>query len=277
MYIMISQTMSRKFYHFAYPVSALVIILVVSLSSPAFSGTLEDFEKDATEKRQHRYDKNEDEDEDEGFWVKFFGAIFGGLFGDDADDDDDYARSFSRNRRINSHSEVPSINLKKQVYNEILLPAFRLDSSYQNVKSDIDALDVRAEAGYGPFAMQGRITRYTEEEPSDELDLIQVHGLFRLPVSDQLQVGLGAGALILDGDNRNSGFSLTAPILVYPREFLGIEFRPAWSKIHENPLNDYDLGLVLSHSHVALRLGYRWVRSENESLDGPYLGFTFRF
>jgi hypothetical protein len=94
---------------------------------------------------------------------------------------------------------------------------------------------------------------------------------------NHVEFDLGLGSSILDGENRKSGFSLTTPVLIHPKEFIGIEFRPTWSTINGNPLDDYDLGIVLSRSYGSLRLGYRWMRSEHESLDGPYFGVSFKF
>jgi hypothetical protein len=159
----------------------------------------------------------------------------------------------------------------------VLLPSLRLDGSYQNGQSDVGAFDLRIEGGYDFLAAQGRFTSYMEEEPDDELWLNYIHGILRLSVGEHLTINPGAGAAIVAGNNRNSGFSWTLPVLFYPRKSVGVEFRPVWSWINENTIDDYDVSLVLGSKHAAFRVGYRWVYSDDETLDGPYMGVTFRF
>jgi hypothetical protein len=193
------------------------------------------------------------------------------MLSDDDDDDKDHLQVEK------SYVKESKVEIKDFLHNRALLPTFRFDGNYQDVESDVRAFDLRSELGSGYYAIQGRVTGYTEDDPSDEFGYMQIHGLFRLPIDDLVEMDFGAGAVFLNGEDRNSGFSLTLPILIYPKESAGVEFRPCWSWINGNTLSDYDLGIVLSRSHVALRLGYRWVRSEHESLDGPYAGLSLRF
>jgi hypothetical protein len=52
----------------------------------------------------------------------------------------------------------------------------------------------------------------------------------------------------------------------------GIELSPAWA----DGVSDYDIAVLLSQRYGSLKLGYRWLRSPNESLDGPYVGISAR-
>ena len=258
--------------HAGYKYMVCVLCLVILIGQPTYAGKLDEFEQEATEEEDDaRYDVPDDDDDD-----SFFEALLGGLlrilfFG--ADDEEHHRQQDSNQVRpeYRDGSEQPAYD------NPVLLPFFRLDGSYQNVESDVRAGDLRAELGYNILALQGRFTYYNEEKPTDELWLNYVHGLLRFPLGDTVQLNPGVGAMILAGDSRNSGFSLTVPILIYPQESFGLEFRPTWSWINENEVDDYDISVVLSSKHAGLRAGYRWVSSDDDSLDGPYLGFLFRF
>lgn len=270
--------------HYHIHVQSLIVrIFTVSLCAfllvgqPAYAGKLDDFEEEATEEENHdqwQY-HDDDDDDDESLFGAFFRGFFRILFLDPDDDDDDVSRSTGPSY-VRSESRHPSLQTFPR-YNPVVLPSLRVDGSYQNVLSDVGAFDLRAEGGYDFLAVQGRFTYYTEEEPDDELWLNYIHGVLRLSVGEHLALGPGAGVTILSGNNRNSGFSWTLPILFYPRKSVGIEFRPVWSWINENPIDDYDVSLVLGSKHAAFRAGYRWVNADSESLDGPYMGVTVRF
>jgi len=166
---------------------------------------------------------------------------------------------------------------KPREIGEVLIPFFRLDAAYQNVDSDVDAIDVRAELGYGPVALSIRDTNYQESDPDDELEIFQMHALYRMSFSETFEVDAGLGILTIDGNDQNSGFSLTMPVLIRSTENLGFEFRPSWSSVNGNLIQDYDVGAMFGMRFVSLRAGYRWIESENTSLNGPYLGISIHF
>lgn len=154
-----------------------------------------------------------------------------------------------------------------------LIPFARFDLAYQYVESDVEALDVRAEAGFGPFGAHLDYTRYWEQAPADRLDLVRVLGLFRMSFGSTVEADLGCGVLTLNGDQPDSRFLLSLPVLIHPSPYWGVEFRPAWAA----RVSDYDLAALLTWRCASLKLGYRWVDSPNESLDGPYAGFSVRW
>jgi hypothetical protein len=61
-------------------------------------------------------------------------------------------------------------------------------------------------------------------------------------------------------------------LLVHPHPNFGVEFRPAWS----DRVSDYDLGVLITWRYASLKTGYRWVLTPHESLNGPYVGLSFR-
>jgi hypothetical protein len=141
------------------------------------------------------------------------------------------------------------------------------------VESDINAVDTRFEAGYGPFAASVDRIVFDEDDSGKELTLTRWHGLFRMSFDAGLEVDMGFGALAIDGKNQSDRFSFTLPIRYHPAGGCGIEFRPAWS----DQVSEYDLALLAGFKYVSLKAGYRWLRTPGEALDGPYAGLSISF
>ncbi len=155
---------------------------------------------------------------------------------------------------------------------DIAIPFARVDVAFREVSSEIDSMDYRLELGYGAFAFRYEQSRY-EEEPDDELDLIRWQGVYRMSFSEKVELDVGLGQLTIDGNNSDSRFAFSLPLMLRPTELLGIEIRPSWSE----DVTDYDVGILLSRHYVSLKAGYRWVTSRDVSLDGPYAGIAIHF
>jgi len=258
--------LSRRFYVFR--CFLCIVIVALFVNQAAFAEKLQDFEQDLVKEADKEtsppvYDDEEDEEENDWFWEKLaiLSFLAGGIYSWE---------------RVHPDS-ITIASVKSRKSGEPLIPFLRLDLNYQNVESDVEALDSRLEAGYGPFGVQARITHYNEQEPEDELDIQQFHLLYRMSFGNHVEIDLGAGGATVHGENQNIGFSLTTPLLIHPTEHVGLEFRPAWATIRGNPLSDYDVGIVVNVSHVAVRGGYRWMQSEHESLNGAYVGLSVIF
>jgi len=154
---------------------------------------------------------------------------------------------------------------------------FRFDSEYQSVKGDVSAYDLRAEGGYGIFGVQVRNTHYREKYPADRLDFFQALGLVMMPIDKHFELDIGAGFSTLSGTEKHSGISGALSFKARINNAIGFELRPCWTSINGNTLSDYDLGMDLGFKNAAVRAGYRWVQSEHASLNGPYVGVSFRF
>ncbi len=165
------------------------------------------------------------------------------------------------------------------------LPYLRFDYRWQYLDSDLDANDFLLEVGYQYAALYARFTRYEDRAAKEDLDIEQYYGLFRMGGSDEFffsgyfQIGLGAGGYIIKGDREQSGAALTVPILVYPCDYFGIEFRPAWARINNKTISDYDISVSAGQRFIQLRTGYRWlwVQGEGHWLNGPYAGVSLSF
>lgn len=159
-----------------------------------------------------------------------------------------------------------------------MIPFARLDLGYQNVESDVQAFDYRAELGFGPFGVHFNHTRYWEGEPNDQLDLYRAYGLYRMSFGNAVQLDLGFGALTMDGKDEESetGFSFSSPVLFRPARLAAIEFRPAWSVVGDIPVSDYDLAALVTWRYASFRVGYRWVISAADTLSGPTVALSLR-
>lgn len=161
---------------------------------------------------------------------------------------------------------------------ETLIPFFAVDVNRQNVESDVTATDVRAEVGYAMFGAQWRHTRFEEKFPADRLSMDQAHLLYRMSFSPRLETDFGIGVLVLDGNNYNSGSSMTLPIRFRVNHWISMEFRPAWGRINGNQISDHDISVTLTRRHAGLRIGYRDVDSGGgNELKGPYAGVSFQY
>ena len=153
------------------------------------------------------------------------------------------------------------------------IPFLRTDITYQALGSGVEAFDYRAEMGYGPIGLHFDQTHYSEDDPRDRLDLTRVYGLYRMAMGDSIEMDLGFGPMWIDGNKKDARTSFTVPIMVYPNDVFGIEFRPAWA----SNISDYDIGFLISGKHSSFKAGYRWVKSPGKTLDGPYAGIALHF
>jgi len=157
------------------------------------------------------------------------------------------------------------------------LPFIRFDFAYQDLESDVDAFDGRVEAGYGPAAVQYRLTRMRQGSTQEHLKLSYAHGLYRISGSDAFEFALGLGQVVLEGEARSSGASFTVPLNIYPLPEIGIRLVPTWSDINGNTIRDYDASVAYVPPYFSLRLGYREITSHQETLRGPYAGVSFHY
>lgn len=153
----------------------------------------------------------------------------------------------------------------------------RLDAAYQNVETDVWALDFFGEAGYDRIGIILKDTEYYEDEPSDELRILYFLGFLKFGIEEILIAGAGVGGIIVEGDTAQSGYAFALPVRIRASKYFGAEFLGIWSSVNDNPIKDYDIGAVAGHENISAKAGYRWVMTENESLNGPYAGITVRF
>ncbi len=271
------------------PVWAFLVAALVA--SPAVSGTLNDFETDAAGREKNKSKKEKEKEKTDS-------ADAGDMCLDAVGDEicsslcaSSFIEDFIKNAggaisqggsnsldRINpgglAAQEYPGIVRKR---GEALIPFLRADAAYQEVESDVTAWDYRFELGYGSLGFQFRYTAYNEKEPPDALRVSEYHVLYRMSATPRFEIDLGVGGMFLSGNQENSGFSVTVPVLYHPTDFYGFEFRPVWSSINENDIQDFDLAVLFGWRYASIKAGYRWLRSPHQSLDGPEIGIALRW
>lgn len=184
-------------------------------------------------------------------------------------------------------AETDEENVASELHHELGTPYLsylRFDYRQQYLDSDLSAEDLLLEAGYKYGALYGRYTRY-EDAADESLDIQQYYGMFRFSDFDDpdpvgiFSGGIGVGGYSIHGQQRHGGPALTIPLALYPTDWCGIEFRPAWAYICDKTVSDYDVSLSVGHKYAHLRVGYRWlwVQGSGHWLDGPYAGLTFSF
>lgn len=153
------------------------------------------------------------------------------------------------------------------------IPFAAMNFSYEDVRSsDVEAFDGRFEGGYGPLGVQYRFTRFEEKDPDSHLDLSWLHGVVRESYTKYVEVGFAFGAVFLDGNSSESGFSFAMPFRIEPLRYVALEYRPTWGWINDSTITDEDLALCVGIRYVSLRAGYRWTKAQSTTLEGPILG-----
>ena len=267
-----------------YVYTVMTGVLLVCVCGPVRAGKLGNFEKDASKNRSsHRSDSRGSGHHhgDSGWsWNRhgyrrrnsassgMGGSIVGACIGTGLIN----SMELARRERLDMN---PSLALRE--LGDPVIPYFRLDAAQQDVTSDIEAKDFYGQVGYGALGADLRYTRFTEEQPRDTLDLMWIHILGRFSYYKHVEFDIGAGMVQMEGNDRNEGFSFTMAALIYPIEWLGVEVRPTFAEINNSRLTDTDLSVHLRYSVGAVKFGYRWLKSENMELKGPYTGVIVRF
>ena len=248
----------------------MVTQLIFLLAFTTFAGRLDDFEKSVKKERHSssRRASTRSSYDDRTNGTSAFGRLMGTLF----------FKPFLHLAMIPilSATEFEATN-DPHTLGDLTRPFFKADINYQYVDSDIKAIDGEVEAGYELFGAKIRRTHFSESPINDTLDITQYLGLIRISSSPKFELDLALGALTVEGDESNTGFSTSIPIQFHPNENIGLQFKPSWSSIHGNTIQDYDLALILTYGVVSLQGGYRVLKVEGEQLDGPYGGLSIHF
>jgi hypothetical protein len=112
-------------------------------------------------------------------------------------------------------------------------PYVRVDYNWQYINSNLEAQDLRVEAGYKLLAFYGRHTLYTESNSTNnlnELTLNQYYGMLRFGgalhhenfLNGSWEVGLGLGTAQQMGNEEHSSWALTVPVKFYPTDWFGL-------------------------------------------------------
>ena len=158
------------------------------------------------------------------------------------------------------------------------MSVIRLDAGYQHLRSDVTGRDAGIEIGLRHYALHHRSTRLDERHPADVLRMDQTHLLLRGATQPGVELAFGIGALVIEGNSRNSGPSLTIPMKWRVFDWAAVEFRPAWAEINGHRVSDYDLAIGWLGRFAGLRAGYRHIAAhDSPALRGPYLGLSLYY
>ncbi len=256
----------------------LVLAFTFTFSYAVTAGQLDDFEKASTKnKTTYRESSHHDDDEDEetGFWDAFFGemfnVVFAGIF-------DAIAHGGHLSlARINGSTAPEFKDVQRRDAGSPELPYLRAEGLYHLIESDIEGVEGRIEAGYGPFGIQFRSIRFREDSPDDSLTLTYVHGLYRVSGSSAFEVDAGIGSVALQGESRNSGPSVTFPVTISPHPNVSLRFVPTWSNINGNDIADFCGSVSYVHKFISLSLGYERIEAAEEVLQGPFAGVSLYY
>ncbi|MBI5885563.1 MAG: hypothetical protein HZB85_03155 [Deltaproteobacteria bacterium] len=231
----------------------------------SFAGQLGNFEKAATEKKA-------DNKDDDTIFDLLFDDVIGDLF----------IRTLVEGgklsmERVSQPKTHNAASLGLRHIGDSDLPYFRSDINYQLVNSNVWGLDGRIEVGYGAVGLQFRQTHYEEKKPHDSLDIVNIHGLYRISFSKKFELDMGIGRISMSGKDENSGASVTSPMNFYPHENICIRFAPTWNWINGNQVSDYDGSIAYINEFYSIRAGYRRMKAGEEVLDGPYFGMSYHY
>lgn len=237
------------------------IISILTITPPAAASDLDEFEEAAiTEDTKQESDDEDDEegkededdevyqslakddDDDDSFLESVLGVFFEIIIGTFFSVIGDGAKMSLA--RVDEGAETDTAKVEIRRTGEPTLPFFQYEHKYLRVSSDINARDDSLEIGYGPFGFNCRHTDFSEENPSDELTLTQYHLLLRISRTSSGEFGVGIGSLVMRGNDDNSGLSLTVPIKFYPGDSFGVRFKPTYSWINGNAIDEYDVSLA---------------------------------
>ncbi len=255
-----------------------VIILTFITTAPASGSTLDEFETAATkdgsqqesdDQKQKDQDKNSSEDSLESF--DFFMKIIGHIIYYT------YEGTKMSYARVGGSTDIDPAKIEIRQAGEPTLPFYEVDYKYMYVNSEIIANDIGVQLGNGPLGFECRSTWFAERNPKDNLTLTQYHVLLRMSPNRSQEYGIGVGTLYLSGNGHHSGFSITFPIKFYPKHSFGIQFKPTYSWINGNLINDNDLSFVLTKKFGSIELGYRSLDTNGKSLNGSYIGLAWHY
>ncbi|MFN0039974.1 MAG: hypothetical protein ACKVP2_10730 [Burkholderiales bacterium] len=206
-----------------------------------------------------------------------FGLFLNLVFGIFADSDAaEYAEptSFFEEAGVSQTGPV----LARRERGDPQLANVRLDIGYQNLQSDVRAIDGGIEIGSGHYALHYRSTHFYETRSDDVLRMQQTHFLWRATTQPGVEADFGIGYLSIEASRHSSGISLTVPIRWKINNWSAVEMRAAWAEVNGHGVSDYDLSFGFLRPFAGLRLGYRYIDARGvPPLQGPYIGLSLYY
>ncbi|TBR21222.1 hypothetical protein EPO15_10795 [bacterium] len=159
-----------------------------------------------------------------------------------------------------------------------ILPLLRLDGVYQLIPKDIDALSGRVELGRGSFGAAYERILFREKEPRDRMWGWRGEALWRMAVGEGARLDAAIGYMGFQREGSHNGASTGLSFGWYPSRAVGYEVDARWGSIGDGTATDLRGRLYLgprSWGGLALRPGYRGIRTGDATLHGPELTVSY--
>jgi len=179
-----------------------------------------------------------------------------------------------------THAEQDGFNAYPRSPGSFIAPDLRLDAAYFSPGRNLDAWEASLEAGRGPFALSLRNTWFDEPalpNAKETETLTQAYAHLRMTYFGFISLDPGLGAMMLDGQGDQTAIAFTLPARVQVQEFAAFEIKSSWANIRSNDFRDLEASVSLGMPHASLRLGYRWLDGEDESVRGSFVGISLRW
>lgn len=255
----------------------LIILIFCMLPAHGFAGKLDDFEKKASSPKTSKTSSSQSSSSScRGVVYCLFEDFFLEVFFDMG-----HLLTYELLRAGHASSmrfsgQVGDTHLLPRRMGEALIPKFRIDSHYQALGEDVDAIDFRFELGSGPVGIDLRQTGFRESSTFDSLRITEFFIQYRMSFGNHTGMNMGFGTLKMSGNEDNHGFAFSMP-LYWHEKHVGLEFRPVFSSINGNSIEDYDFRFMLKQKISSIQLGYRSLHAPDETLEGPYIGLSFHW
>lgn len=282
-----------------YLLSVFLCFCLLLISLPSNSGTLDDFETDATKDRSSQQsngsvkqtDNTEDNDDCDsiaeciidGMLRIFFDALFSGLSSIDSAEDSQNTVTYPTPSYV-SENEQDTEGFNSREDSEYINRSLRPKHTVQLGISALQAND-----GVNAYAYHFTIndnrslelmfhrTVFREKDPADEMSLSNVTLGMRLPIAHSLDLGAGVGLYTLSGNQSTNGLSFHLPINFYLNKKTDVQLWPTLINFNGTSVLDFDAALNWRYKYTGLRLGVRSLNSPHEKLSGPYIGILAEF
>jgi len=238
-------------------ISSVILILTITKS---YSGELQDFEKDATLKRGGGSNETERDTKNKcgTIW-----ALLSDCGNVNYEEDEEAVRYLSQSNDIDSDSQEDNI-------------FFRIDARYQTTKTDISGIGFHLEVAKNNYGFLTQYTKYDEITPSDELSFTQFHGLFKASTKNNLNLAIGIGVGMLQGEHNTSGISFYLPVHYRFNNIFSAEASSSLTSLNNNAIIDSKLSIKFNYKNISLLLSYLSFISPEENISGPSIGVSYQ-
>ena len=180
----------------------------------------------------------------------------------------------SKHSLQNTRKQYAGLQRRDNVAFNSLNPLLRFDADYLNAESDVTGQHFNFSANYGAIGLHLSQEVFEEETPNAALELQTIEGRFRM-VGQGLSVSFGIGQTRFDGQEKDTGLSISLPIQGRISPHWQWEFHPSRQENFGNTRETLDFGILWHDgNHVGIKSGYRKLKNGSATIEGFYLGVS---